>query len=248
VQPTALENKRLFLLKKGLTESEIKEAFNLAGCNNDSTTTTTVQSNTTSSDSINKEQLVSPVVPFKPVKRNIWWTIFKWIKNFLMAGCLAYTAYKLFIKKYLFPESKKISTLNRIQMENKNLSDSIREMKASLNSLKSTLEEMNNLLKATSQNDKTAINSDDSYSSSTSLKNELQTIKSLLLNRTQFPALPNVAPILPSWQLENAKTSKENSPDLNDKTKSLFSIEKSDTKLTSDEVENSDEKNDENNN
>ncbi len=35
------------------------------------------------------------------------------------------------------------------------------------------------------------------------IKAEIQTIKNLLLNRSQFPNLPAVLPVLPSWQLEN---------------------------------------------
>ncbi len=35
------------------------------------------------------------------------------------------------------------------------------------------------------------------------IRAEIQTIKNLLLNRSQFPNLPVISPILPSWQLEN---------------------------------------------
>jgi hypothetical protein len=40
----------------------------------------------------------------------------------------------------------------------------------------------------------------------TALKNEIQSIKNLLLSRDRFPSLPTITPIIPSWQL-NAKVS-----------------------------------------
>ena len=35
------------------------------------------------------------------------------------------------------------------------------------------------------------------------MRSEVQTIKNLLLNRSQFPSIPTTSPILPSWQLES---------------------------------------------
>lgn len=42
----------------------------------------------------------------------------------------------------------------------------------------------------------------------TCIRSEIQVIKNLLLNRSQFPNVPAVTPVLPSWQLEN-KSGKE---------------------------------------
>ncbi len=35
------------------------------------------------------------------------------------------------------------------------------------------------------------------------IKNEVQSIKNLLLSRNQFPSVPTISPLLPSWQLES---------------------------------------------
>jgi hypothetical protein len=70
-------------------------------------------------------------------------------------------------------------------------------MKYSLNSLKETVELiLNKQQQQQFTNRNASLNLDDS-----TLRNEIQTIKNLLLNRSQFPSLPNVTPVLPSWQL-----------------------------------------------
>lgn len=81
--------------------------------------------------------------------------------------------------------------------KNEELTESINEIKQSLNLLKITLDNMNNTIRQLSTQKLTS-SPDDS-----NIKSEIQSIKSLLLSRTQFPALPTVQPLIPSWQLES---------------------------------------------
>ncbi len=89
VLQTPSEHKRLFLIKKGLTESEIKSAFQQAGV-----IETQPQSNhnLTANTSISNSLLIK--------KETRWQKIFRWIRNLIIAGCFAYTAYKTLIQVF----------------------------------------------------------------------------------------------------------------------------------------------------
>lgn len=96
---TAEHAKREFLSKKGLTPSEIKKALEQASAYSDS--------HPVSSPFANPRQN-NQMAPYNQmggqqqqvVKRSMWSVVFGWIRNFLIAGCLAYTAYKLIIKVF----------------------------------------------------------------------------------------------------------------------------------------------------
>lgn len=71
------------------------------------------------------------------------------------------------------------------------------EVKTSMSSVKEAVETVTRI---TAQK---TVDMDD-----TGIRSEIQVIKNLLLNRSQFPNVPAVTPVLPSWQLEN-KNGKE---------------------------------------
>ncbi len=91
--PTPLENKRLFLAKKGLTESEIELALKSSGAYN-------VPSE--SVQQLSQQQMQNnsqiPTINNSQIQQSIVYKIIKWISNFILAGCIAYTAYKLVVK------------------------------------------------------------------------------------------------------------------------------------------------------
>ena len=83
-------------------------------------------------------------------------------------------------------------------------------MRIALSSLKDTVEMMSETVKKmnsqrTSSSSSCSVNDDDS-----GIKAELQSIKSLLLNRSQFPSIPASLPVLPSWQTEKRSDSQVN--------------------------------------
>ncbi|RNA43645.1 peroxisomal membrane PEX14 [Brachionus plicatilis] len=100
--------------------------------------------------------------------------------------------------------------LNNPKSSNEELKNSISDIKQSIDQLKVSIEGMNgSILSLAGQKQ---------VSDETNVKSELKSIKSLLLSRQQFPSIPAVNPIIPSWQLET-KASRENSPDKNEETK-----------------------------
>ncbi len=96
VAQTAESAKREFLLKKGLTDSEIKSAFEQVS--------TFLKANPSVDTSVSAANLgpSTHMTHFNAqqaeIKPNMIFILIKWIRNFLLAGCLAFTAYKLIIK------------------------------------------------------------------------------------------------------------------------------------------------------
>ncbi len=85
--------RREFLLKKGLTDSEIKSAFEQANKflkNNPPVYVATDFIPNTQTLPYNHNQLQT--------RPSMFGLLVKWIKNFLLAGCFAYATYKLIIK------------------------------------------------------------------------------------------------------------------------------------------------------
>jgi hypothetical protein len=79
-------------------------------------------------------------------------------------------------------------------------------MKKSFDSLKHTIENMNSII--SEKMIKSSTNSVESAAYSDNLKTEVQSLKNLLLNRSQFPSVPTVTPVvLPSWQLKEQSKS-----------------------------------------
>jgi hypothetical protein len=95
--PTPLENKRLFLAKKGLTESEIELALKSSGAYNVPSESVQQLSQQQMQNNSQIPTLVNNITTGLH-KQSIVYKIIKWISNFILAGCIAYTAYKLVVK------------------------------------------------------------------------------------------------------------------------------------------------------
>lgn len=78
----------------GLTESEVAEALKLSG-----ESISSVQETKPSENTI-KQPISVEVVKADVPKPSIWIRIVKWIRNLVVAGCLTYTTYKLFIRVF----------------------------------------------------------------------------------------------------------------------------------------------------
>lgn len=204
VIPTPIENKRQFLSKKGLTDIEVEIALKSAGCY-DLAQTSTIQSQAQNQQLVNLKQQQQNLVRNENSSRmsSVWFRLLKWLSNIILAGCLAFTAYKLLIQKYFLKRKSKLETnMEKMIANNNQLQSSIAEMRSSLELLKKTVETMNQVVTEVNEekkitNNKAQVNSN----VDSEIKAEVQSIKSLLLSRTQFPAPPTTTPILPTWQL-----------------------------------------------
>lgn len=94
---TPLESKRLFLQKKGLTDTEIKSALEKSGSLEQTNNQVTQHKNE------NEIQVVS-VEKVNEIKKrpSFLARLFRIAKNFILAGCLTFTAYKLLVKVIIF--------------------------------------------------------------------------------------------------------------------------------------------------
>lgn len=207
VKPTSSSSKRMFLTKKGLTESDITEVFKRAGINESD------EEEFSSSSPVAKTKIVKKTTA-APVE-SFWSRILRWIKNILLAGAISYTAFELVIRRYLFGDQQanrskkelaaKSSSAN--EQETAKLTASVEEMRKTLNALRDTIETVNSLVSQINlMKNSTAFSG--SGDENGAIKNEIQSIKSLLLSRTQFPTLPTIEPIIPTWQLEQKKSPK----------------------------------------
>ncbi|CAF0884593.1 unnamed protein product [Brachionus calyciflorus] len=100
-----------------------------------------------------------------------------------------------------------------IKTTNDQLNNSLNDIKHSINQLKDSIEAMNgSIMKLSVQKQSTDYDS--------SLKTEIQSVKNLLLSRQQFPNIPSVAPIIPTWQLESKSSPTKDKESLNESTDS----------------------------
>lgn len=78
-----------------MTSSEIEAALKRANCTNETSSMTNYNNQTATVASLTDKPTVKP---------NLFSILIKWIKNFLVAGCVAFAAYKLLIKveQFLF--------------------------------------------------------------------------------------------------------------------------------------------------
>lgn len=88
-----MENKRLFLAKKGMTLSEIEAALKLANCGTEQSHPLTKKQEAAASHIV-----TSPLPSAVEANTSLFRRLLKWIKNIILAGCFAFTAYKLLAK------------------------------------------------------------------------------------------------------------------------------------------------------
>ena len=80
-----------------MNESEIQLALKQAGISE-------TESNKQNSNLEATHSIIETKKNQIQVRTSIWSRIFKWIKNLLLAGCLAFTAYKILIRVGNFSE------------------------------------------------------------------------------------------------------------------------------------------------
>ncbi|XP_012142969.1 peroxisomal biogenesis factor 14 [Megachile rotundata] len=216
--------KREFLKKKGLTEEEIKTAFKLAGVD------VTVEQNAYNSN----DYTVVPVPPGQvyPYLQTYPYqlTPFQKIREFFNTAALigttiycVYWFYKKFIKPLLFGRKKKDSIQDSVNELDKTIQNSMKEVKQSISKVEDDVQKL------------TQNQSIDPVIPQLvqELKQDLASLKSLLLSRKQFPSAPASVPSIsiPSWQLDAAGTNQDKPNEREDDARSGSSTNNSDSSL-----------------
>lgn len=224
VQQSALSQKKAFLQRKGLTTEEIETAVKRAGAHQ-SNVTTAVQGTSSNKGSVGTQQ--QALVPHAPVPV----VVSQWIKArdilavVTMVTGVSYAAYRLY-KDFLYPwlfgvetSDKRLDKLEKI----------VAESFTTLRSIDETLGKQQEKLQMLSHDVNSKMGGDGGGShnkaSISELKTELSSIKGLLLNRRQFPAMPSTTPVLPSWQLaSNSGDADSNNKGTSDSTSTVPKI------------------------
>lgn len=234
------KKKVAFLIKKGLTESEIAEAFDK------------VKSDPRFNPYANRNDQLENAYSLPQYQKALsFWSYLNTFSSSLIVVAVAlyglHHFYKLYIEPWLLgtkPEKSKVAILEA----------QIKELNTSISQLKDTVV----VLEGTVNNQMQLINriflADNSVympipMAISDLKTEISSVKSLLINRHQFPAIPKVGnPSIPLWQLresesENSKSDcKKESKDeeeLSSKTTSEENKKKESENQTQDENFNS---------
>jgi len=199
VRQTPLSYQKAFLAKKGLTDVEIQEALSRAG------TSAGVQ-----------DQIAMPyhhqpnmIAPPPPRPLPVTWRDYATAMMFVSGA--TYVTYN-FVRRHVLPSWFNIPDpeQERLRRLDENMNDVQNGLKFLVDSVQQTLgvvqqqqETLNRLVNQLIEKDKTAAVQERAIQD---LKNEITTIKSLLLNRDQFAPLPTMAsttstPSIPAWQL-----------------------------------------------
>ncbi|XP_076240172.1 peroxisomal biogenesis factor 14 isoform X1 [Calliopsis andreniformis] len=222
VATSPVGRKQEFLRKKGLTEQEIKTAFELASVD------TTVEHNVIRNPN---DYTVVPipqgqVYPYyhTPMYQV---TLLHRIKEFFNTTALIgatiyciYWFYKKFIEPFLFGHRKKDKkSINESVSElDKTIQTSMKEVKESISKVEDDVQKL-------TQNPSIDPMIPQLVQE---LKQDLASLKSLLLSRKQFPSAPAS---IPSWQLDAAGTNQEKTSEREDDAGSGSSANNSDSSL-----------------
>nr|CAG4643562.1 EOG090X0FQ8 [Ilyocryptus agilis] len=183
--------KEIFLQKKGLTQAEIKAAFDASGISSNMVRDDSVAGRYSSVKVAQVHQYHGPLAPILPKSK---WAIVRDLLNAiaLVAGAaygLRYL-YRRFLGPLLFGRKEK-TLAESVQEMNNNLTRLIGDVSHAVENLAVTVATLQ-----AKQNEKSEMKE---------LKSEVASLKALLLSRRQFPAPPAILtsgpPSIPSWQM-----------------------------------------------
>lgn len=206
VVSSPLKQKQEFLRRKGLTESEVNQACEIAGANQTATEAlfapkqnefTTVPINQGQNYQYNQFQ------PYQP-------TLFGKVKEILNVAALIgattyciYWFYKKFIEPYLFVRKSRKTVEESVTELDKTIKNSLKEMKDSISKVEIDVAKLTE--KHTIDPSVPQLVQD--------LKQDLASLKGLLLSRKQFPSVPAS---IPTWQLATATVNQEKTSERED--------------------------------
>ncbi|XP_015111991.1 peroxisomal membrane protein PEX14 isoform X1 [Diachasma alloeum] len=211
VSSSPLKQRQEFLLRKGLSEDEIRKACDLAGL----------------AEPVN--DFTSVMIPQNYVYQGYGYqvmqpTLFYRVKEFFNTAALigatfycVYWFYKKFIEPLLFGR-KKDSIKDTVEDLDKTVKDSLKEMNESISKVESSVKRMTQH-QAPDPTIPHLVQE---------LKQDLASLKGLLLSRKQFPSAP---PSIPPWQLEASTQSRDKAAEREDDAGSGSSTNNSDSSL-----------------
>ncbi|XP_054713152.1 peroxisomal membrane protein PEX14-like [Uloborus diversus] len=196
-----------FLKKKGLTDEEITEAFKQAQNDPD-------YINNNVKGSVVENRLVPPPLPYVPSKPSLFMRISNLSSSLIILGVALYGLhrfYVLYIEPWLFGKTSPQNKLNQMEQQFSEMNHSLSDLKKTVSALEETINQQKIQLERYLQNEVNEYMP--TPMALKDLKAEVGCVKSLLLNRHQFPAVPKVSsPSIPVWQLaslENGETKTE---------------------------------------
>jgi len=199
VAKSTLIQKRNFLASKGLTDEEIQKAFERVGIfvkmydnDNENETRIDISQRPSYQHQMTKFEKFKDIISSAALISGIAYAI--------------YTFYKKFIEPLLFGRKKKGDKIDELAKTTKAINGELIRVRDEINRQKQTQEANHKLL----------------HNSMQAFKQEIETIKGILLNRKQFASPPPSTVGIPSWQL-----SKKTIQDKNDDAGSAHSANSS---------------------
>lgn len=201
VMSSPLYQKKAFLEKKGLTQEEINISVQRAGV------TETAGSEVVQAargpppgyqPGLMNGALSVPQPAYVPIPpQSTWGKVRDLTMTTVVVASVSYTLYQLF-QKYLRPlifgMSEQERRMDRLETQIVNIQKAVSESMADLNKtlvgIQTSLQNQQPQIPAFPSNDRGVAD----------LKQDIASLKGLLLNRNQFPAAPAIAPVLPAWQ------------------------------------------------
>ncbi|KAG1649603.1 Peroxisomal membrane protein PEX14 [Nymphon striatum] len=181
VVQSSISHKTYFLKKKGLTDQEIDIALNRCQANLPINSQTVMRINHSDNYSL-------------------WSRLQYFSTTTVLIGTSLYFIYKFYRKciyPYLFGSSNKEEAFSKLVEVVNSLDRSIKVLESSMTSFKCRLEEYCSKLDSLSDSSNLNKTTPEDIKS---LKNDISSLKGLLLNRKQFPPTPSLNPGIPSWQ------------------------------------------------
>lgn len=219
VSKSPLYRKQEFLKRKGLTDEEIKRACELANVSNVSEQSRFGHQNEYTAIPI-PQRSNYPYLQMQAYQPTLLQKIKEIFNATAFVGATLYCVYwfyKNFIEPMLFGRKKKPSITDSVTELDKSIQTSVKEMKDSISKVEVNLKKL-----ARNQSMDPSI-----PHLVQELKQELSSLKTLLLSRKQFPSAPAS---IPSWQLDTS-TVPEKVTEREDDTGSGSSTNNSDSSL-----------------
>ncbi|EZA56505.1 peroxisomal membrane protein PEX14 isoform X2 [Ooceraea biroi] len=222
VSLSPLAQKQEFLKRKGLTDEEIKTAFKLASIDAPSVPDRNAFHSPSSYTAIQMPQ--GPLHPYHQM--NVYQpTLLQKIRDFFnvtaLIGVTAYCAYlfyKKFISPFLFGRKKKETIQDKVSELDKTVQDSMKEMREFVSKVERDVQKLTQH-QALDPTIPQLVQE---------LKQDLSSLKALLLSRKQFPSAPAS---IPPWQLEATNVRQEKATEREDDAGSGSSTNNSDSSL-----------------
>ncbi|XP_054286999.1 peroxisomal membrane protein PEX14 [Macrosteles quadrilineatus] len=178
---------RRFLMKKGLREEEVTIVFQRF---EDIKNKNALENVAMSSQLVPSQRFLGPPLP--PPPSSLWVTVHRVVTTITSIGGIVYAIYwlwKTYISPYLFGRRPK----------RKPVDESLAELGAAVSSCAADLRTLRSGVDALTADRAAEMVVNTRLQE---IKSEVTSLKSLLLNRNQFPATPSTGPLsIPAWQL-----------------------------------------------